>query len=100
MPNQIDPAEKKRRLLALNAVEAEVLRANNQKFIGKAGKVLVEGFDVRDGQYFMNGRLSNFKSVYFPFDADEAAVRGMVGKTVDVNIVDTTNNSLIGELNG
>lgn len=100
MPNQIDPAEKKRRLLALNAVEAEMLKTNNQKFIGKVGKVLVEGFDVRDGQYFMNGRLSNFKSVYFPYDADEAAVRGMVGKTVDVNIVDTTNNSLIGELNG
>lgn len=92
MDGMIDPAEKKRRLLELNELEAHILKKNNVKFIGSVGDVLVEGYDERDGDIWLRGKLSNFKAVYFKGSSD------MVGRLIKVEIIDTTNNSLIGRV--
>ena len=62
------------------------------KFIGSVGDVLVEGYDERDGDIWLRGKLSNFKAVYFKGSSD------MVGRLIKVEIIDTTNNSLIGRV--
>jgi len=93
MENQIPEEIKKERLLRLNACNAEQLQAGNaQKHVGTSGMVLVEGCDNRGNTPMAYGKLTNFKMVYFPGTAE------LIGKMCRVNITDTQNNSLIGEL--
>lgn len=93
MENQIPEEVKKERLLRLNACNAEQLQAANAgKYVGTNGTVLVEGCDTRGPSSMAYGKLTNFKMVYFPGGPE------LIGKLCRVNITDTQNNSLIGEL--
>lgn len=92
MEGQIPEEVKKERLLRLNACSAEQLRAGNQKYVGKSGTVLVEGFDRREGTPMAFGKLTNFKMVYFPGGEE------LIGSMQNVKITGTQNNSLIGVL--
>ena len=80
MEDQIPDDEKKRRLNALNAILADTIPANNAKYIGYEGEILVEGVDHR-GEPLLFGKLSNFKMVYV--QGDEALVRSIVPVQVD-----------------
>ncbi len=88
---QVPEDVKKERLARLNAAIAAGLRSGNDKYVGTAGGVLVEGCDRRK-QQLAYGKLPNFKMVYFPGD------ESLVGRVVRVNIIKTTANSLMGEL--
>ncbi len=91
MEDQIDENVKKDRLFRLNAQQAELLKDANRKYVGQYGAVLVEGCDFRNG-IMAYGKLSNNKMVYFPGD------ESMIGKTLQIKITDTQNNSLMGVL--
>lgn len=90
MPNQVDEKIKSDRLKRLNDLLLVTTEANNRKYIGQCGEVLVEGAGERDGEPFVFGKLSNFKMVYFPGEAD------LVGHFARVEITEIRNNSLFG----
>ena len=91
MPEQVPDEVKHNRLQRLNALQAEILKEGNLKYIGTEGEVLVEGCDRR-AEPMAYGKLSNFKMVYFP-GGDE-----LIGSLCNVRITANQNNSLIGEL--
>ena len=91
MEDQIPDDEKKRRLNALNAILADTIPANNAKYIGYEGEILVEGVDHR-GEPLLFGKLSNFKMVYV--QGDEA----LVGSIVHVQVDGYRFNSLFGHI--
>ncbi|MEG1560056.1 MAG: tRNA (N6-isopentenyl adenosine(37)-C2)-methylthiotransferase MiaB [Clostridia bacterium] len=90
MDNQVPEDTKKARLHELNELQAQLLKNDNEKFIGQVGSVLVEGVDKRGEEETAFGKLSCFKTVYFSGGDD------LIGKMVDVEITDTHHNSLIG----
>lgn len=92
MEDQIPEDEKKRRLNELNAVIAETLPKNNEKYIGYTGEILVEGVDNR-GEPLLFGKLPNFKMVYVRGDEN------LVGKFVNVTVDGFRFNSLFGHIN-
>lgn len=91
MEEQLAQEAKKARLARLNGLQAELLKKNNEKYIGTEGMVLVEGCDRRD-EPMAYGKLTNFKMVYFPTD------ERMEGQLKRVRILKTQSNSLLGEL--
>ena len=91
MEDQIPDEEKKRRLNKLNAVLAETIPENNEKYIGYSGEILVEGVDHR-GEPLLFGKLSNFKMVYV--EGDES----LVGSFVDIKVDGFRFNSLFGHI--
>ncbi|MBR5949577.1 MAG: tRNA (N6-isopentenyl adenosine(37)-C2)-methylthiotransferase MiaB [Clostridia bacterium] len=91
MDEQIPEEEKKRRLNALNAVLAETIPSNNDKYIGFEGEILVEGVDHR-GEPLLFGKLSNFKMVYV--EGDES----LIGSFVPVKVDGYRFNSLFGHI--
>ncbi|MCE5234889.1 MAG: tRNA (N6-isopentenyl adenosine(37)-C2)-methylthiotransferase MiaB [Clostridiaceae bacterium] len=91
MDEQVDKAVKKGRLERLNRLQAELLRQNNERYVGKSGTVLVEGCDRRTTP-MAYGKLTSFKMVYFPGDET------LEGQLKRVRITKTQSNSLLGEL--
>ncbi len=91
MPEQVPDEVKHDRLQRLNALQAEILKEANLKYIGTEGEVLVEGCDRR-AEPMAYGKLSNFKMVYFPGGEE------LIGSLCNVRITANQNNSLIGEL--
>ena len=70
MPEQLPTEIRKERLLRLNALQEQETRKTNQRYIGTAGEVLVEGCDIRK-EPLLYGKLSSFKMVYFPGEPDK-----------------------------
>ncbi len=91
MDEQIPEDIKKLRLNKLNAVLAETIPANNEKYIGFEGEILVEGVDRR-GEPLLFGKLSNFKMVYV--DGSEE----LLGSFVRVKVDGYRFNSLFGHI--
>lgn len=89
LPDQIPQEVKKQRLLRLNALQEQQTRKTNQKYIGTIGEVLVEGYDKRETP-MLYGKLSCFKMVYFPGEADK------IGAYTTVRVETTHKNSLVG----
>lgn len=90
MEGQIPQEVKAERLHILNEYQASTLKNGNLKYVGREGTVLVEGCDTRTDEKQAFGKLGNFKMVYFKGD------ESLIGKTVNVKIIGTKNNSLIG----
>ena len=91
MDDQIPEEEKKRRLNALNAVLAQTVPSNNDKYIGFEGEILVEGVDHR-GEPLLFGKLSNFKMVYVEGGEE------LIGSFVPVRVDGYRFNSLFGHI--
>lgn len=91
MAEQVPDEVKHDRLQRLNALQAEILKEGNLKYIGRTGEVLVEGCDRR-AEPMAYGKLSNFKMVYFPGGEE------LIGSLRAVEITANQNNSLIGRL--
>lgn len=91
MEDQIPEEEKKRRLNALNAVLAQTVPSNNDKYIGFEGEILVEGVDHR-GEPLLFGKLSNFKMVYVEGGEE------LIGSFVPVRVDGYRFNSLFGHI--
>ena len=88
MEDDVPSEEKKARLVALEALQEEILTEINGRRQGATAEVLVEG--VRRGKYF--GRDRNDKLVFFEDGADRT------GQIVDVMIEKTSPWSLQGAL--
>ncbi len=91
MDEQIPEDIKKLRLNKLNAVLAETIPANNEKYIGFEGEILVEGVDRR-GEPLLFGKLSNFKMVYVEGSEE------LIGSLVRVKVDGYRFNSLFGHI--
>jgi tRNA-2-methylthio-N6-dimethylallyladenosine synthase len=91
MDEQIPEDIKKLRLNKLNAVLAETIPANNEKYIGFEGEILVEGVDRR-GEPLLFGKLSNFKMVYVESSEE------LIGSFVRVKVDGYRFNSLFGHI--
>ena len=92
MENQIPESVKKRRLMELNALQAQKTIENNGKYIGYTGEVLIEGYDTRGTETMLYGKYQNFKMVYFPGSPD------LMNQYVTVKVTKTNKNSLLGEM--
>jgi 2-methylthioadenine synthetase len=92
MDDQIPEPVKKRRLQALNALQAKKTVENNEKYVGHVGEVLIEGYDVRGPETLLYGKYGNFKMVYFPGDP------ALLNQYVTVKVTETNKNSLLGEM--
>lgn len=88
---QIQKAVKKERLLTLNALVSEMIFKQNQTYVGRVEKVLVEGLRENNGGGRMPfGRTHASKMIYFTGGAEP-------GSLVDVKITDAREVSLYGE---
>ena len=90
LPEQVSQATKKNRLQQLNALQTLQTRKTNERYLGRVEEVLVDGFDQRTKLLY--GKLSCFKTVYFPGAFD------MIGSYMGVFIEKTHNSSLLGLL--
>ena len=86
-------AEKKRRLHALEEVQARIALEINQKLVGKIDEVMLEGMDTNHGRQQWKGRNRTNKWVHFPTE-DTTALH--TGDLVRVRIEKASSWSLQG----
>ena len=89
MPEQIDSEIVKKRFGYLIKVLNEIIEKKNKIYNGKVEKILVEEFDEENKK--LTGR--NEKNVLVHFESD----KNLVGKIVNVKIIDTKPFYLIGQ---
>ncbi|MFO1456611.1 MAG: tRNA (N6-isopentenyl adenosine(37)-C2)-methylthiotransferase MiaB [Steroidobacteraceae bacterium] len=90
LPDDVPPAEKSARLVALQALLEEQGQAINRAMVGTRQRVLVARPSRRDGSE-LAGRTENNRWVNFPGPAS------LIGRFVDVRIVEARQHSLRGE---
>ena len=86
----LDEKEKEQRLYQLNELINNYSLASNQRMLNKVYKILVEGESNKEGMMFgytESNKLVNFKGN-----------RDLIGKIIDVKIIDAKSFSLDGEL--
>ncbi len=88
---KVNPDEKRRRLIELQALQDRHTQERNDKLVGKTVEVLVEGTSRNTSRDVM-GRTRTNKIVNF------AGGRDLVGNTVRVRIVEAFLHSLRGEM--
>ena len=91
LPDNIDEAEKVRRLNEIIALQSQLSLASNQREIGKTVEVLVEGFSMRSKDD-MFGRTSQYKTVVFPREGRH------IGELVQVKITSASAATLLGTI--
>jgi len=97
--DNIPPAEKKRRLHAVEEVQAQIALELNQSYLGKIEEVMIEETNVSHGRQQWKGRNRSNKWVFFPEpDANQATGLGVIqpGDLVNVRIEQATAWSLQG----
>jgi tRNA-2-methylthio-N6-dimethylallyladenosine synthase len=100
--DDIPLAEKKRRLHAVEDVQAGIALELNQELIGRAEEVLVEDINNTHGRRQWKGRNRTNKWVFFPQPTEELCEDGNVshltkpGDLVNVRIERATSWSLQG----
>jgi tRNA-2-methylthio-N6-dimethylallyladenosine synthase len=90
MEDAIPEEEKSRRLAILMEKQREIQRARNEKLVGRAFEVMVEGKSKKERQW--SGHTSSNKVVNFTSSEQES-----LGDYVQVKVLGATPNSLIGE---
>lgn len=91
MPDQIDEDLKNKRLLMLQERQREISLERNVEYEGRVVEVLVEGGSDTNHER-LSGKTRSFKTV--KFDGSER----LIGELVQVKIVKSFINSLIGEM--
>jgi len=91
LDGKVNPDEKRRRLIELQALQNRHTQEKNDTLVGKTVDVLVEGSSRKTSRDVM-GRTRTNKIVNF------AGGRDLVGKTVRVRIVEAFLHSLRGEM--
>ncbi len=92
--DDIPLAEKKRRLHAVEEIQAKMAFEINQQYLGKVEEVLVEEENTTHGRRQWRGRNRANKLVFFPQPDDDSGIQ--VGNLVKVQIERTTAWSLQG----
>lgn len=91
MTDDVSPEEKRRRFIYLESVQKEIQRRVwRDNYLNKVVSVLVEGHSKKGGN--LSGHTTCNKVVNFPGD------ESLIGKIVDVKVVECKNNSLFGSL--
>jgi tRNA-2-methylthio-N6-dimethylallyladenosine synthase len=90
MEDAIPEEEKSRRLAILIERQREIQRARNERLVGKAFEVLVEGKSRRENQW--SGHTSANRVMNFTSQGEES-----LGDYVQVKVTGATPNSLVGE---
>jgi tRNA-2-methylthio-N6-dimethylallyladenosine synthase len=90
MNDPIPDEEKSRRLAVLQRVQSEIQSARHAKMIGRTMEVLVSGKSRRENRW--SGHASSNRVLNFTSPAQD-----LLGKYVDVRVVDAGPASLIGE---
>ena len=90
MEDAIPEEEKSRRLAILIERQREIQRARNERLVGKAYEVLVEGKSRRESQW--SGHTSSNRVMNFTSQREES-----LGDYVQVKVTGATPNSLVGE---
>jgi len=93
LPDEVEPAEKTRRLMALQALLEEQSRAINRTMVGSRQRILVVRTSRKDAAE-LAGRTENNRWVNFP------APESLIGRFADVEITETRPHSLRGRLVG
>ncbi|MGB9435760.1 MAG: tRNA (N6-isopentenyl adenosine(37)-C2)-methylthiotransferase MiaB [Candidatus Acidiferrum sp.] len=93
MEDEIAEEEKSRRLAILMERQREIQRVRNERLVGKTFEVMVEGKSRREQQW--SGHTSSNKVMNFTSREEES-----LGDYVQVRVVSTTPNSLVGEVVG
>lgn len=88
-PNQVDKQVAKERLYRLQTLQKEIQKEKVKQQIGKKFKVLFE--EYKDN--YLKGKSDNFYSVIV-----KNGNQNLLGEIKEVKIVDTKNNTLIGEI--
>jgi tRNA-2-methylthio-N6-dimethylallyladenosine synthase len=95
MPDDVDEAEKTRRIVALQALQRDMQTRLHERAVGMTVDVLVDSASRRrDGE--VSGRTDGNTVVSFPVPASEAAPAGWIGRTVAVTIHRAGPHSLWG----
>ncbi|MFL5627180.1 MAG: MiaB/RimO family radical SAM methylthiotransferase, partial [Ktedonobacteraceae bacterium] len=92
--DDIPLAEKKRRLHAVEEIQARIAFEINQQYLGKVEEVLVEEENMTHGRKQWRGRNRANKLVFFPQPDDDSSIQ--IGNLVKVQIERTTAWSLQG----
>jgi tRNA-2-methylthio-N6-dimethylallyladenosine synthase len=93
--DDIPLAEKKRRLHALEEVQARIALELNQTLVGKVEEVMIEDTNSNHGREQWKGRNRSNKWVFFPLP-EQTAVQLRPGDMVQVEITKATSWSLQG----
>jgi tRNA-2-methylthio-N6-dimethylallyladenosine synthase len=93
MEDAIPEEEKSRRLAILIERQREIQRARNERLVGKAFEVLVEGKSRRENQW--SGHTSANRVMNFTSQGEES-----LGDYVQVKVTGATPNSLVGICHG
>ncbi len=88
--DDVPPDEKERRRRMLDALQAQILRELNARYLGQTVEVLVEGRDTRRGRWF--GRTCTDRLVFFEAEGP------WLGRLAPVTITWTGPWSLIGQV--
>lgn len=80
MPDQVSAEDKKSRMTRLLDIQCEISREKNEAHVGRIERVIVDGFEIKDGKRIYNARNAENKLVHFESDDD------LVGKFVNVKI--------------
>jgi tRNA-2-methylthio-N6-dimethylallyladenosine synthase len=91
MEDALPEEEKSRRLAILLERQREIQRAQNEKLIGKALEVLVDGKSKKPGQW--SGHTSSNRVMNFTSQAEN-----ILGDYVQVRVSAATPNSLVGQM--
>jgi tRNA-2-methylthio-N6-dimethylallyladenosine synthase len=89
LPDNVPDAEKRRRLLAVNAHQQEWQRRRHAALVGTRQEVLVE---ADDGDSQVSGRTTQFKIVHLEGDPS------LLGRTVEAEITAAGPNALRGRI--
>jgi tRNA-2-methylthio-N6-dimethylallyladenosine synthase len=101
LPDEVDPAEKARRLVALQALLEEQSQAINRSMVGSRQRILIVRPSRKDATE-LAGRTENNRWVNFPVPATAGAGgRGrdsLMGRFVDIVVTEARPHSLRGRL--
>jgi tRNA-2-methylthio-N6-dimethylallyladenosine synthase len=89
-PDDVEMGIKKKRLALVQKVIDESTESISKSMIGNIQRVLVENKSRKDDKLY--GRTENMRNTHFYGD------ESLIGKIVDIKIIDARGNSLIGEL--
>ncbi|MEO1943039.1 MAG: tRNA (N6-isopentenyl adenosine(37)-C2)-methylthiotransferase MiaB [Candidatus Thioglobus sp.] len=89
-PDDVEMGIKKKRLALVQKAIDESTESISKSMIGNIQRVLVENKSRKDDKLY--GRTENMRNTHFYGD------ESLIGKIVDIKIIDARGNSLIGEL--
>ena len=97
LPGAVDPSEAQGRLERLQALQRRLTLSHHRSRVGKRVEVLVDG-ESRKGRNELRGRDRHHRLVNLRVGDPDRVRRPEKGEVVEVEVIEATPHSLIGEL--